>query len=211
MCKVKALSKSSGDSCAISEYVSLFAVCQFWGKNMDITFNGFLVTLGYVATLPGMESCSSFLQKSRPSRFSKYGILAPAEIQALPLRVRKISKTVTDKWFELPLDQRSEIVLLSEEVLIGRFAKPGKVVPVASSQATTVKFEEIFLRLSFKFARLVTRKNAEAEILVALRDFANAVLNQSVQDEAFTTVPPDFKFSGESVLTKGKRRRPVLA
>lgn len=199
--KVKALLRSSGDR------LSLFSVCQFGGKGMDIASNDFWIALGYVSTLGAFEGSSSLLRRTNSSRFERYGLLTPDQVRALPVGLKRFSKTVTSKWFELPLERRKELVAISESLLLAGSEKREK----STRRPLRTFIQRIGVNLSIRVANSIERKNVSEEILKALYQFADDILNQSVQDEAFRTIDFDLSSLASSQPATKKRRRAVIS
>jgi hypothetical protein len=199
--KVKALLRSSGDRW------TLFLACQLGGKGMDIASNDFWIALGYVSTLGAFEGSSSLLQKARSSRFEKYGLLTPGQVRALPLGLKRFSKTATSKWFELPLENRRELVAISEGLLLSGSEDRKK----SRTPFQRLSIQRFGVNLSIRVANFISRKNVSEEILKALYQFADDILNQSVQDEAFRAIDFDLSSLASSQPVSKKRRRAVIS
>ena len=189
MKKVKALSKRLGDSCTTSECLSLFAVSQSLGLGivMDIALNDYLLTFGLVSTLRAAEGLP-LVEKAKPAKFAKYGLLTPSQVRATPLALKKFSKLVIKSWFEIPVNERRELVSLSEKVLCKGSASENN-----SDRGKSLKssLRALGFNASIRYASFITGKNLSEEIIKALYEFADDVISKSVQDETFRFVDPE--------------------
>lgn len=212
MCRVKTLSNRLGDRCATKAlgFLSLIAACQLERWVMDLAASECLVALGYVSTVGAMDGFSSLSDKTRsvkPIRSARFGILPPSQVRFIPTALRTLSKAVVKHWFELPLEQRKELVKISQSVLL----EMDEVSPKPITPTPRFSLQRFGLRISIALASLLSQKNVLEDILQSLYDFSHDVLNQSVQDETFTVMGHDFEFPGQARLEKGKKRRPVMS